>query len=247
MRKKDRRKFRELPTPFPVSAEATHVAFDRIIGGKSTDPAKYLAFQQHLEKHQPTFFKLMPISATFKEHLLPSSSFATNSYMGGVLLYFASVEEQARMQGADLLKISDEAIRGSSTRDLVAVAGTQAVLDITTMFENHLPTKSGTDAMSRASSVEELNRKIEVNRPLYKDMIVTSPFAAQNIETFGSVEPIAKAAIAYRIGQFATTDQAFITTMNDLWWKDIDAGPAACQLMGAADTQAAIAYQYEIV
>lgn len=229
--------------PIPVSRLATERALSRLTIGSKTDVPRYRKYQSRVQATQPEFIPGLRLLGMAKVALFGHRGFQEHAYMGGGFFYLAAVEEQAKLNRQELPRFRQADFHDVMTEDIVAVAGMGFVHDLQAMFQNELPDEALQEVAE--APVHDLAEVMERYRHFHPGMLSDSPFAETNRQIFEQSEAVGKDAIAKRLSQFTTGEEAYVTTMGERWWKDMPPESGAAQVMGAADAQAGIQRYYE--
>lgn len=222
---------------YPVSERATRRALLNVVGGRTTDAAKYKDYQAQVGLRQPHLMGTFAMLADFRER---SARIAKSevpvqqaSYMGGALIYLASVEEQARLFGRTIKKISDAEAKETFHRGEAIAASPQDAQDIVVGFYNEVPAEDIAEFIS-APMAEKLKAQ-QAKMMKHADSAVASPLFQQLAPTIDKIATISFVAANTRMVKFLGEEPHFSATMSDWWWNDAHPTVAISQMLGASD------------
>lgn len=237
----------DLHTPHeldPVSRTATEAAFDRIIGGPVTNRLRYDSYMRRVSMRQGAFWGAVQLLGDSHERACriigADVQIRANSYVGGALIYLASREQQAKIDGRSLPPLLVGDVGRTALGDLIL--SDTPVEQVTDLVDGFSRSMSGLDLDEIAST--GLRDALSVNERIFRAHYAAFEASPDLDDMTAIVTNVARAmemSAATRVAAFPGQEPAFCEVMTERWWHDMPAPVTLGQMTGAADARELIA------
>ncbi|MDB5185667.1 MAG: hypothetical protein JWL85_190 [Candidatus Saccharibacteria bacterium] len=222
---------------YPVSERASRRALLRVVGNKATDAVLWDRCQQQTSENQPAIWNGLVIMADHKPRLsrIAESSVRIqgSSYMGGALIYLASVEEQARIFGRAIKRVDDGEVRSWLRKEVAQSLTPEDIRTIGTVMHN----ETSAEDLSRVTG-SHLSEMLDAQEALvakYSPSFNNSPLFDQASVPIVDIAKKALVASSVRMVKFLGEEPHFTSVMREWWWQDVAPDVGVSQMMGASD------------
>ena len=228
----------------PLSSEATIAALNRIIGGEdTTDPVKYSTYVDEVARRQPAYWSQIRMIGEFSERAARVTKYPAElqrqAVVGGGLIYLASAEQQAAMQGRYVKPIRPQEARTAFLSAMVADEQTLQDMENAAVIVSREFTSDDVALLLDTGASETFSAADRIIKDRLGSLD-SSPFRNENEEAIKGMAVQSLRGLVLNVVSFASKEGDFCSVMSDRWWSKVDPDVSLGQLIGASITRTMI-------